>query len=218
LKITLKNIVKRFDKTPILEIDKAEFDSGSQTVIMGDSGLGKSTLLNLIAGVIKPEEGDVTLGDTCISNLKEHQRDIFRSKNVGYVFQNFNLLPELTVLENIRMATYFGKIEYSESHVNRLMEQVGMQNKANAYPNTLSAGQKQRVAIVRAIVNKPGIILADEPTGALDQKNKNSIINIVQELSKDVGCTLILVTHDNWVSEQFQNTLMLADLNKAVAK
>jgi putative ABC transport system ATP-binding protein len=217
MRVSLRKLKKSYAGNPVIDIGLSEFEPGSHTVIMGDSGAGKSTLLNLIAGITKPDSGTILLGDTDVAGLKEHQRDRFRSKNVGYVFQNFNLLPELTVMENIQMAGYFSGYSVSGADLQKLLGEVGMQHKAGDYPATLSMGQRQRIAVVRAIATHPGLILADEPTGSLDRNNKETVINLLRKLTREIDSTLILVTHDSWVSEQFETIIPLESINRAVS-
>ncbi|NER14354.1 ATP-binding cassette domain-containing protein [Leptobacterium flavescens] len=174
-----------------LEIKKGEFVS-----IMGPSGCGKSTLLNLLGMLDKPESGSYTFQETEISSMNEKERAGIRKKNIGFIFQNFNLIDELTVFENIELPMVYNNISSSErkKRVNEIAERIGISHRMKHYPQQLSGGQQQRVAVARALVNKPSIILADEPTGNLDSSHGNEVMELLCELNEE-GTTIVNVTH-----------------------
>ena len=175
------------------EIQKGEFVS-----IMGPSGCGKSTLLNLLGMLDKPESGSYQfLGDE-IATLNEKGRSNIRKKNIGFIFQNFNLIDELTVFENIELPLLYNKVPTSErkQRVNELIEKIGISHRASHFPQQLSGGQQQRVAVARALVTKPPLILADEPTGNLDSSHGNEVMELLCALH-DEGTTIIMVTHSS---------------------
>ena len=174
-----------------LEIEQGEFVS-----IMGPSGCGKSTLLNLLGMLDKPESGSYIFNKIEISKMNEKERAGIRKENIGFIFQNFNLIDELTVFENIELPLVYSNIPSSErkKRVNEIAERIGISHRMQHFPQQLSGGQQQRVAVARALVNKPSLILADEPTGNLDSSHGNEVMELLCELNED-GTTIINVTH-----------------------
>jgi putative ABC transport system ATP-binding protein len=171
--------------------------AGDFVVLLGKSGSGKSTLLNLIGGIDKPDAGSIWINEVCTTALSEHKLTLFRRDNIGYVFQFFNLIPTLTVLENITLPYELrgkGRRE-GEKVARQLLTRVGLVDRAATYPDRLSGGEQQRVAIARALVHEPQIILADEPTGNLDEETGDSVLHLLLELTREAGKTLIMATH-----------------------
>jgi putative ABC transport system ATP-binding protein len=175
------------------EIEKGEFVS-----VMGPSGCGKSTLLNIIGMLDKPESGSYQFQGTEVSGLNEKGRSSVRKQNIGFIFQNFNLIDELTVFENIELPLIYNKVSASErkQRVNELIDKIGISHRASHFPQQLSGGQQQRVAVARALVTKPPLILADEPTGNLDSSHGNEVMELLCELN-EAGTTIIMVTHSS---------------------
>ena len=175
------------------EIQRGEFVS-----IMGPSGCGKSTLLNVLGMLDKPESGSYQFLENEIATLNEKGRSNIRKKNIGFIFQNFNLIDELTVFENIELPLLYNKVPSSErkQRVNELIEKIGISHRATHYPQQLSGGQQQRVAVARALVTKPPLILADEPTGNLDSSHGNEVMELLCGLHEE-GTTIIMVTHSS---------------------
>jgi ABC-type lipoprotein export system ATPase subunit len=175
-------------------------DAGTSIAIMGPSGCGKSTLLGLLAGLAVPTQGTVVIGDTTISSLPEPARVRFRQRALGMVYQADNLLPHLTVEENVALPLAISRPTAGPGapadDPGRLLERLGMGELVHRFPDQLSGGQRQRVAVARAIVHRPMVILADEPTGALDDDNALGVITLLTEVQRDIAATLILVTHD----------------------
>ncbi len=173
------------------KIEKGEFVS-----VMGPSGCGKSTLLNILGMLDKPESGSYEFQGKEVSHLNEKGRALVRKHNIGFVFQNFNLIDELTVFENIELPLIYNKVSTSErkKRVNELIEKIGISHRASHFPQQLSGGQQQRVAVARALITKPPIILADEPTGNLDSSNGNEVMELLCELN-EAGTTIVMVTH-----------------------
>jgi putative ABC transport system ATP-binding protein len=170
-------------------------EEGEFTAIMGPSGSGKSTLLNLVAGLDRPSSGSVMVGGTDLASLGEAGLARFRRDRIGFVFQFFHLLPNLTVLENVLIPAQLKGRESAESPARKLLAQLGIEDLADRYPARLSGGQQQRVAIARALINQPALLLADEPTGALDTKSGDQVMELLAEVHRR-GQTIILVTHD----------------------
>jgi putative ABC transport system ATP-binding protein len=172
--------------------------------LMGPSGSGKSTLLNLIAGIDKPSGGTVTVAGTNISMLGESELAKWRSHHVGFVFQFYNLMPVLTAYENVELPLHLTRLSKKEKkdHVHQVLDIVGLSDRMKHYPNQLSGGQQQRVAIARAIVTDPTIIVADEPTGDLDRHSADEIMTLLDRLNKELGKTIIIVTHDPHAAEK----------------
>ncbi len=180
-------------------LDNVDMDviEGNFVVLLGKSGSGKSTLLNLIGGIDEPTSGDVWIQQTRLTALSERDLTVFRRDHIGFVFQFFNLIPTLTVLENVSLPYELrGKSRREGEKESRvLLERVGLANRADTYPDRLSGGEQQRVAIARALVHHPLLILADEPTGNLDEDNGKLILNLLLELTREAGKTLIMATH-----------------------
>ena len=198
--IKIENLIKTFRTTEVetialnkvnLEVREKEF-----VAIMGPSGCGKSTLLNILGLLDNPTEGNYYLGDKEVGHLKEKDRTNVRKGNIGFVFQSFNLIDELNVFENIELPLTYLHIpaEERKKKVNEIMKRMGISHRAKHYPQQLSGGQQQRVAIARAVVSDPKIILADEPTGNLDSKNGQEVMELLTELNKE-GTTIVMVTH-----------------------
>jgi putative ABC transport system ATP-binding protein len=175
------------------EIEKGEFVS-----IMGPSGCGKSTLLNILGMLDKPESGSYKFQTTEISGLNEKGRSSVRKQNIGFIFQNFNLIDELTVFENIELPLIYNRVSSSErkKRVDELIDKMGISHRASHFPQQLSGGQQQRVAVARALITNPPLILADEPTGNLDSSHGNEVMELLCELN-EAGTTIIMVTHSS---------------------
>lgn len=189
------------------EINQGEFVS-----IMGPSGCGKSTLLNILGMLDKPESGSYEFLGNEVANLTEKGRSDVRKKNIGFIFQNFNLIDELTVFENIELPLIYNKIPSSErkKRVNELIEKIGISHRASHFPQQLSGGQQQRVAVARALITKPPLILADEPTGNLDSSHGNEVMELMCELHEE-GTTIVMVTHSSHDASYSQRIINLLD-------
>ena len=189
-----------------------EIKDGEFVAIMGPSGCGKTTLLNVLGLLDNPTEGSYLFGDTEVSKLKEKERTRFRKGNIGFVFQSFNLIDELTVYENIELPLRYLNIPASErkERVTAMMKRMNISHRAKHFPQHLSGGQQQRVAIARACVANPKLILADEPTGNLDSKNGHEVMSLLQELNHD-GATIVMVTHSQKDAAMAQRTIDLFD-------
>lgn len=181
----------------VLDAVDIEFFEGEFAVLLGPSGSGKSTLLNLMSGVDRPDAGDIYIQSTNITGLSERERTLFRRDNIGIVFQSFNLIPTLTVAENIALPFELQGQPRKKAHqrAQDLLYKVGIGDRSNSFPDRLSGGQQQRVALARAIVHEPLLILADEPTGNLDQHTSDDVMSLLLAMTRDAGKTLIMATH-----------------------
>ncbi|TJY40827.1 ABC transporter ATP-binding protein [Cohnella pontilimi] len=191
-----------------IHIRKGEF-----IAIMGPSGSGKSTLLQLIGGLDEPSFGSISVDGIQLNELNEKQRTLFRREKVGFVFQNYQLLPMMTVAENVGLSLAANKAPKSEikAIVQRLLEDVNLEGKASQFPSQLSGGQQQRVAIARALAMKPSLILADEPTGNLDRKNGEDVLKLLSRLNKEEQITIVMVTHDPQAAKAADRIIRIED-------
>jgi len=198
----------------IVQDISVSFQNGKTTLILGRSGCGKSTLLNLISGVDVPSKGAVLVNNSSLSDLSENERTLFRRKYVGIIFQFFYLIPSLTVLENILFPLELNNISGNKSKdlAHEFLQKVDLNDKADVFPDKLSGGEQQRAAIARAIVHDPQIIIADEPTGNLDSKTRDQIINILLNLVSDKNKTLIMATHSEDLIDLSDNAYLIENL------
>jgi putative ABC transport system ATP-binding protein len=183
---------------------------GEAVAIVGASGSGKSTLLSLLAGLDSPTEGDVLLAGTALSTLDEDGRAKLRGEHVGFVFQSFQLLPSLTALENVMLPMELTGADDAEPRARDILGQVGLGERLGHYPRQLSGGEQQRVALARAFVSKPGVLFADEPTGNLDTTTGDSVVELLFGLNRQIGTTLVLVTHDERLAARCGRRIRLA--------
>ncbi len=188
-----------------------EFERGSITAIIGASGSGKTTLLNLLGGIDSDAKGSVFFQNTDILKMNDTKLSQFRSEKIGFIFQFFNLIPELTAKENILLPHYIIKSPKSNNTVIALSEKLGIADRLEHYPSMLSGGQQQRVAIARALINNPDVLLCDEPTGNLDSRTSKEVISLLKELSKNEGKTIIIVTHDIQIAHQCDSIITITD-------
>ena len=206
-----ENVVKAVDHTN-LEIERGKF-----TAIVGRSGSGKSTLLQIIGGLDRPDSGEVMIDGTNLFKLKGNQLAVFRRKKIGFIFQDYNLIPSLNVWENVVLPMGLDGRKVKKEDVLKILEQIGLEDKVEAMPNTLSGGQKQRVAIARALVSSPAIILADEPTGNLDSKTELEVMALLKKCVKDFNQTLVMITHDETIAQMADVVVVIED-GKVVKK
>ncbi len=199
-------------------VDMPAFALGEheELALSGESGSGKTTFLHLIAGILRPDAGRVTLAGREMSALREHERDQLRATHIGYIFQTFNLLQGYTCLENVLLGMKFGRgVDHALAIT--LLKRVGLSDKLDHSPRQLSTGQQQRVAVARALANRPQLVLADEPTGNLDQANAREAIALIRETCRETGAALLLVSHAPDVLAQFEQVRDLSQLNRAAA-
>ncbi len=200
-----ENLVKAIDDTNI-EVKKGEF-----VAIIGKSGSGKSTLLHMIGGLDRATDGKVFIDGKDIFSLKDEQLAIFRRRNIGFIFQYYNLMPSLNVWENVVLPLGLDGKEVDENFINDILKLLGLENKKQSLPNTLSGGQQQRVAIARALASRPSILLADEPTGNLDSKTSHDVMNLLKIMIKKYNQTLVMITHDDAIAQMADRVIYIAD-------
>lgn len=188
-----------------------QIDSGDFVAVVGASGSGKSTLLHLIGGLDMPTDGKVVIDGVDLYALKEDERTIFRRRHVGFVFQAYNLLPMLTVYENILLPFGLDGEKPSLDYMQTIVSRLGLEEQLDKMPNALSGGQQQRVAIARALVRKPALILADEPTGNLDSKSSAEVVALFQSINREMGHTIVMITHDDDMAQRAGKILRVAD-------
>ena len=184
---------------------------GETVALRGRSGSGKSTLLNLVGGIDVPDSGRVIVAGTDITQLDEHERTLFRRRNIGFVYQSFNLVPTLAVADNIRLVLELNGVAKSETQtrIDRLLDAVGLADRADSYPDVLSGGEQQRVAIARALSHRPAVLLADEPTGNLDDATADVVLKLLDELVRKTGGTMLIATHSASVASMCDRVLEL---------
>ncbi|CEQ20630.1 ABC transporter ATP-binding protein [Paraclostridium sordellii] len=200
-----ENLVKALDGIDI-SINKGEF-----VAIVGTSGSGKSTLLHMIGGLDRASEGKIIIENNDIFNMNDEELTIFRRRNVGFIFQSYNLVPILNVYENIVLPIELDGCKIDEKYINEIIDILGLTSKVNELPNNLSGGQQQRVAIARALATKPSIILADEPTGNLDSKTEQDVLGLLKITSQKFSQTIIMITHNEQIAQMAERIIRIED-------
>ncbi len=219
--IEISNLLKCYasgdDVVTACAVDHLLVPRGEHLALIGRSGLGKTTLLNMIAGIVKPSEGSIVVNGTDLTTLSESGRDSFRAANIGIVFQTFNLLVPFTALENVLLGAVFGRRMNGSvrARAEDLLKRVGLGDRMHHLPSQLSVGQIQRVAVCRAMINEPQLILADEPLGNQDRETGGEVLDLMLEIAREEERTVVLVTHDPGSAGHMQRTIDLADLRRA---
>ena len=190
---------------------KLTIDKGESVAIVGASGSGKSTMLHVMGGVDTPNSGNVIIDGKDITRLSDEEMSVFRRRKIGFVFQAYHLIPVLTVEENIRMPILLDHRKPDRDYIDHIIEMLGLKDRKNYLPNQLSGGQQQRAAIARALANRPALVLADEPTGALDSKNGNEVITLLQDSVMKLNQTLVLITHNIDLAREADRIIKIAD-------
>lgn len=210
--LTINNIRKSFgegdSRVEVLKGIQLDIDKGEFCVLLGPSGSGKSTLLNIIGGIDRADEGDICINGERMADMNEKRLTLYRRKHLGYIFQMYNLIPNLTVRENIEVGAY---LSGDALDVEELLHTLGLYEHRNKLPNQLSGGQQQRCAIGRAIVKNPDILLCDEPTGALDYNTSKEILKLIETVNRKYGNTVIMVTHNDAIKEMADRVVRLRD-------
>ena len=204
--ISTKNIKFSYSKEQEFIFPDLYCEAGSTVLITGDSGRGKTTYLHILAGLLQPQSGDIQIDATNVLALSEKETDAFRGKNIGVVFQKSYFIAALTVLE---MASWLATGKKNTDRAKKLLQQLDIDNQGSKLPSQLSIGQQQRVLIARALMNEPKVVLADEPTSSLDDKNADKVIELLTFLSKEYKAALLIVTHDSRIKEKFTNKITL---------
>lgn len=220
--LELKNVTKTFQQpdgtaVPILDVPEFKMGAGEQAVLIGPSGCGKTTLLHIIAGITRPTSGSVKLDQLELTKFSEAARDRIRANKIGYVFQTFNLLPAFSALENVKLGMMFTSGTVQTRRARELLERVGLGHRLNNSPRTLSVGEQQRVAVARALANRPRLLLADEPTANVDPANQQQVVDLIRENCRQENIALLIVTHSLEVAQQFPRVDRLQELNRVVA-
>lgn len=214
------NIVKTVDLTKTykggVEVNALsnvnfELEKGDLVAIIGDSGSGKSTLLHLLAGVDKPTSGDIFIQDKNITKFNKDEMTIFRRRNIGVVYQFFNLIPNINVRKNILLPLLLDNKKVDDEYLKEILSILGIEGKLDRYPKQLSGGEQQRVAIARSLITRPAIVLADEPTGNLDRKNSEEIIGLFRLVNKRLNSTIMIITHDEKVANSCDKVYRMVD-------
>ena len=199
----------------VVDVKEFSLEAGAQRALRGESGTGKTTFLNLIAGILAPDSGSVRLGGRELAHLGEAGRDRLRAETIGYIFQTFNLLQGHTALENVELGMAFGR-GVDRAHAESLLKRVGLGDKLGHFPRQLSTGQQQRVAVARALANRPKLVLADEPTGNLDRRHSREALALISEVCREEGAALLLVSHDERVLAAFEHMQDFSAMNRAL--
>lgn len=200
---------------PVLDIPAFHLGESEQSVLIGESGGGKTTFLHCVAGIMQVDSGSITIDRIQTTKLSESGRDRVRAAKIGYVFQTFNLLPGFTALENVRLGMSFASGKHDVPRATELLRRVGLGERLEHKPSALSVGQQQRVAVARALANRPKLLLADEPTANIDPANQQTIIDLIRECCKEENISLLMVTHSTQVADQFDRVQSLSEFNLA---
>jgi ABC-type lipoprotein export system ATPase subunit len=203
------------ERKMIVDVPAFSVEAGQQLALRGESGSGKTTFLHLLAGILAPDSGSVLLNGRDMAALGEPERDRLRAETIGYIFQTFNLLQGYSCRENVLLGMAFGA-GADRAHATAMLERVGLGHRLDHRPRQLSTGQQQRVAVARALANRPKLVLADEPTGNLDRKNSREALKLIRETCRENGAALLLVSHDPDVLSTFEDVQDFADLNQAL--
>ncbi|TDO24689.1 ABC transporter ATP-binding protein [Pedobacter duraquae] len=207
--IELKSVAHTYSGTQAIKFRDWKINNGEQWLLLGGSGSGKTTLLHILTGILKPEIGKVFIEDTSIYELTSRKLDQFRGRHIGIIFQRPHLIKSLTIAENLILAQTFAGLKTDQERVTEVLASLDIDHKMHAYPATLSQGQLQRVSIARAVVNRPALLIADEPTSSLDDKNAFAVLDLLLQQSGLNQATLVVATHDKRVKDAFTNTYEL---------
>lgn len=208
--ISIKSVSHQYAGGHTISFMDWQIDHGEQWLLLGESGSGKTTLLHILTGILKPAAGEVMINETSIYRLSSKALDQFRGQNIGIIFQRPHLIKSLSISDNLVLAQSFAGMPTDLNRVNEVLNSLGIADKKHAYPNQLSQGQLQRVSIARAVINKPELLIADEPTSSLDDKNATAVLELLLQQSGINQATLVVATHDKRVKDAFSNTYQLS--------
>ena len=213
--IQASGITKSYGDLQVLKGIELEIKAGEIVSVVGASGAGKTTLLHILGTLDKPDQGSVTVNNTLISDMNDKKLAAFRNKNIGFVFQFHHLLPEFTALENVMIPGFIGKRPKGElkKEAERYLEMLGLANRGNHKPSQLSGGEQQRVAVARALINKPAVVMADEPSGNLDTATSKTLHQLFFDLRDELGHTFVIVTHNNELADMADRKIEMKDGN-----
>ena len=212
--ISIQSVSHSYPDSPAISFEDLHIGRGEKWLLLGESGSGKTTFLHILTGILMPTQGKVMIDDVDLYQLSSKELDRFRGRNIGLVFQQPHLIKSLTVQENLLIAQSFAGIPKDKKRINEVLSELGILQKKNNYPYELSQGQLQRASIARAVLNKPALIVADEPTSSLDNKNAQIVIDLLIGLSESVHATLVVSTHDDRIKQAFSNEYMLSSTNE----
>lgn len=199
---------------PLISFPDLTVGAGDKLLLLGESGCGKSSFLSIIAGLLNPTSGQVLVDDTDLYRLGRQARDYLRGQKFGFVFQNFHLLPSLTLLQNVVLAADMAGVDVPKEYIEKTLSSLGLTDVAHHKPSALSQGQQQRAALARAVIHSPAFIIADEPTSSLDDKNADVVIGLLEQQAKGSGSALIVATHDTRIKHRFDNVITLSPLQQ----
>ena len=205
-------------RVEIVDVRRFDLAAGEQLALRGESGSGKTTFLHMVAGILAADAGTVAIDGTEMTALSEPKRDRLRAEKIGYIFQTFNLLQGFTVLENVVLGMSFGPRGADRAHARQVLERVGLGHRLHHFPRQLSTGQQQRVAVARALANRPKLVLADEPTGNLDRKHAHESLALIREVCREHNAALLLVSHDENVLGAFETRRDFGTINQAASE
>ena len=208
--ISIKSVAHSYNGTSKISFKDWQIKEGEQWLLLGESGSGKTTLLHILTGILKPSNGEVNIDQTSIYNLSSKELDQFRGRKIGIIFQRPHLIKSLTIEENLQLAQSFANLPIDNQRIEEVLTSLDIASKKKAYPSELSQGQLQRVSIARAVINKPALLIADEPTSSLDDKNATAVLQLLMEQSGLNQATLVVATHDKRVKDAFTHTYSLA--------
>jgi len=206
---TLHNLKHAYDGAEVLRVDAWQVGQGEHWLLLGPSGSGKSTLLHILAAILRPTSGAVTVAGQDLAALRPAALDRFRGRHIGIVLQRLHLVASLTVLQNVQLAQYLCGAPRDAQRALEVLQELGLEHKGGSYPSALSFGQAQRVAVARAVVNRPGLLLADEPTSNLDDGNCRQTMDLLEEQARACGATLVIATHDQRIRARVPNQYVI---------
>ncbi|USG66320.1 ABC transporter ATP-binding protein [Brevibacillus ruminantium] len=218
--ILVQNLRKTYrikaEELPVLDVPSFHVEQGEQVAIIGPSGSGKSTLLHLIGGVLSADSGQLLVNGQDLTKMNERERDHFRSTQIGYIFQDFHLIPSLTAEENVRLVLPKGDAQTQKKLLQEWFGRVGLEKRRTHRPTELSRGEQQRVAMIRSLINQPRLVLADEPTGSLDWETAQQMMSLMLTLCREENLTLLCVTHDLPLAKQFPRIVQIGEINQTM--